>query len=60
MVKAFLNLPILTCRYGKTNCCFSGTCQQIADVLSYIRNSFGNKSSLIPLAEVKKIKAATK
>ena len=34
--------------------------QQIADVLSYIRNSFGNKASLITLAEVKKIKAATK
>ena len=27
--------------------------QEIADVLSYVRNSFGNKASVVTLAEVK-------
>jgi mono/diheme cytochrome c family protein len=30
--------------------------QQVADVLTYVRNSFGNKASGITLAEVKAIK----
>ncbi len=34
--------------------------QQIADVLTYIRNSFGNKASAITSAEVKAIRAKTK
>lgn len=34
--------------------------QQLADVTSYIRNSFGNKASAITLAEVKAIKAKLK
>lgn len=36
------------------------TDQEIADVSSYIRNSFGNKASVITPAEVKKIRANTK
>lgn len=32
--------------------------QQIADVLTYVRNSFGNKSSAITAAEVKAVRAA--
>lgn len=32
--------------------------QQIADVLTYIRNSFGNKASAITAAEVKAVRAA--
>lgn len=34
--------------------------QQIADVLTYIRNSFGNKASVVTLAEVKKVRASIK
>ena len=34
--------------------------QQIADVLSYVRNNFGNKASMVTLAEVKNVRAATK
>lgn len=34
--------------------------QQIADVLSYVRNSFGNKASMVSVAEVKKVRAALK
>ena len=34
--------------------------QQIADVLTYIRNSFGNKASAVSPAEVKAIRAKTK
>lgn len=34
--------------------------QQIADVLSYVRNNFGNKASLVTLAEVKAVRAAGK
>ena len=34
--------------------------QQVADVLTYIRNSFGNKASAISPAEVKAIRAKTK
>jgi mono/diheme cytochrome c family protein len=34
------------------------TDQQIADVLTYIRNSFGNKASAITPAQVKAIRAA--
>ena len=34
--------------------------QQISDVLSYIRNNFGNKASMVTLAEVKNVRAATK
>jgi mono/diheme cytochrome c family protein len=33
------------------------TDQQIADVLTYVRNSFGNNASAITLAEVKEVKA---
>jgi mono/diheme cytochrome c family protein len=34
--------------------------QEIADVLTYVRNSFGNKGSAVTLAEVKKARAAKK
>ncbi len=34
--------------------------QQIADVLTYIRSSFGNKSSAITVAEVKAVRAKNK
>jgi len=34
--------------------------QEIADVLSYVRNSFGNKASMVTLAEVRQVKAAIK
>ncbi|WP_439505653.1 c-type cytochrome [Sediminibacterium sp.] len=33
------------------------TDQQIADVLTYIRNSFGNKADIVTVAEVKKQRA---
>jgi mono/diheme cytochrome c family protein len=33
------------------------TDQQIADVLTYVRNSFGNKASAVTVADVKKSKA---
>ncbi|AYA36773.1 cytochrome c [Hymenobacter oligotrophus] len=36
------------------------TDQQIADVLTYVRNSFGNKASAVTPAEVKAIRAANK
>jgi len=36
------------------------TDQQIADVLTYVRNSFGNKASAIKATEVKAIRAANK
>jgi mono/diheme cytochrome c family protein len=36
------------------------TDQEIADVLTYVRNSFGNKASIVTAAEVKKIRAVTK
>lgn len=36
------------------------TDQQIADVLTYVRNSFGNKASAVTAAEVEKIRAASK
>jgi mono/diheme cytochrome c family protein len=36
------------------------TDQEIADVTTYIRNSFGNKASIITAAEVKGIRAKTK
>ena len=36
------------------------TDQQIADVLTYIRNSFGNKASVVTPAEVKAVRAKTK
>ena len=36
------------------------TDQQIADVLTYVRNSFGNKASPVTLTEVKAIRAKTK
>ncbi len=36
------------------------TDQQIADVLTYVRNSFGNKATAFTLAEVKAIKAKLK
>jgi mono/diheme cytochrome c family protein len=32
--------------------------QQIADVLTYVRKSFGNKAGAISMAEVKKVRAA--
>ncbi len=34
--------------------------QEIADVLTYVRNSFGNKASLITAAEVKTVRATKK
>lgn len=34
--------------------------QEIADVLTYVRNSFGNKASLVTAAEVKTVRAAKK
>lgn len=34
--------------------------QQIADVLTYIRNSFGNKASAVTVAEVKSARAKNK
>lgn len=34
--------------------------QQIADVLTYVRNSFGNKATPVLPAEVKKVRAALK
>ena len=36
------------------------TDQQIADVLTYVRNNFGNKASAVTAAEVKMIRAKTK
>lgn len=35
------------------------TDQQIADVLTFVRNSFGNKASLVTPAEVKAVRAKT-
>lgn len=32
--------------------------QEIADVLTYVRNSFGNKASAVKAADVKKLRAA--
>lgn len=34
--------------------------QQMADVLTYVRNSFGNKASAVTMAEVKAVRAAGK
>ncbi|HEX8428858.1 cytochrome c [Hymenobacter sp.] len=36
------------------------TDQQIADVLTYVRNSFGNKAVAVGVAEVKAVRAANK
>jgi len=36
------------------------TDQQIADVLTYVRNSFGNKASAVATAQVKTVRAANK
>jgi mono/diheme cytochrome c family protein len=36
------------------------TDEQIADVLTYVRNSFGNKASSVRVAEVKAVRAKTK
>ena len=36
------------------------TDQQISDVLTYVRNSFGNKASLVTIAEVKSVRSKTK
>ena len=36
------------------------TDQQIADVLTYVRNSFGNKAKAVSPAEVKAVRAKTK
>ena len=36
------------------------TDQQIADVLAFVRNSFGNKASIVTPAEVKTVRAKTK
>jgi mono/diheme cytochrome c family protein len=36
------------------------TDQQIADVLTYVRNNFGNKASAVTAAQVKAIRAANK
>lgn len=33
------------------------TDQEVADVLTYIRNSFGNKASMVTVAEVKAVRA---
>jgi mono/diheme cytochrome c family protein len=34
--------------------------QEIADVLTYVRNSFGNKASLVTVAEVKALRTKLK
>lgn len=34
--------------------------QEIADVLTYVRNSFGNKATAVTAAEVKAVRAAKK
>ena len=34
--------------------------QEIADVLTYVRNNFGNKASLVTVAEVKTVRATSK
>lgn len=34
--------------------------QQVADVLSYVRNSFGNKASLVAVAEVQALRSKLK
>jgi len=34
--------------------------QDVADVLNYVRNSFGNKASAVTLAEVKTVRATVK
>ena len=31
--------------------------QQVADVLTYVRNSFGNKATMVTIGEVKKVRA---
>ena len=36
------------------------TDKQIADVLNYIRNSFGNKASVVTASEVSRVRAASK
>jgi|SRR6476661_6921994 len=36
------------------------TDQQVADILSYVRNSFGNKASIITAAQVKAVRASKK
>ena len=36
------------------------TDQQIADVLTYVRNNFGNKASAVTVAQVKAVRAANK
>ena len=36
------------------------TDQQMADVLTYVRNSFGNKASAVTVGEVKAVRASTK
>ena len=36
------------------------TDQQIADILTYVRNSFGNKASAVTAGEVKAVRASTK
>ena len=36
------------------------TDQQIADVLTYVRNSFGNKADAVSVAEVKAVRNSTK
>lgn len=36
------------------------TDQEIADVLTYVRNSFGNKASAVTVAQVKAVRAANK
>lgn len=36
------------------------TDQQIADVLTYVRNSFGNKATYVTAAQVKAVRAANK
>jgi mono/diheme cytochrome c family protein len=34
--------------------------QQVADVLTYIRNNFGNKASAVSSAEVQKVRTSVK
>lgn len=36
------------------------TDQQISDVLSYVRNSFGNKATAVSVSEVKRVRAGIK
>lgn len=46
--------------YANAMPAFSMKDQEIANVLTYVRNSFGNKGSAVTAAEVKRVRAALK